>query len=188
MSKIPRFFQFFAQRVNRLPSFRLRSIKFPWPGDKLRLANRILLIVLVGLSAYLSLDLIRPRSEETLSVTIDLKAGQDEEEGEAPQNPKPYSSYARSIGGWPLFRLRESSTPKSPEVQRPAVALNKLMANLNLMGIVGGKEPQAIIWDRQSKRTYYLKEGQFLDEIMIQEIKKGEVILKYKDETIELVL
>ncbi len=182
-----RFFKFFTQRVKRLPSFKLGPIKSLWPDDKLHLSNRLLFLVLVGLSAYFILDLLSPKPEKSLSVATNLVRRQAKGK-EASPDLKPYSFYAQSIGGWPLFGLRERSAPKSREVQKPAVTLNKLMANLSLMGIIGGKEPQAIIWDRKSKRTYYLKEGQYLDEIMIQEIKKGKVILKYKDETTELVL
>ena len=179
-----RFFQYFTQGISHL---KFGSLKSPWPGDKLHLSNRILLILLIGLSSYFTLDLLSPRPEKSLSVATNL-VGSPAEGKEVSSNLQPYSFYAQSIGGWPLFGLRERSAPKSPEIQRPAVTLNELMANLNLMGIIGGKEPQAIIWDRKSKRTYYLKEGQFLDEIMIQDIKKGKVILKYKDETTELVL
>ncbi len=182
-----RFFKFFTQRVKRLPSFKLGPIKSLWAGGRLRFANRILLILLIGLSAYFILDLLSPRPEKSLSVPTNLVRSQAKGK-EASPDLKPYSFYTQSIGGWPLFGLKERSAPKTREVQKPAVTLNKLMAALSLMGIIGGKEPQAVIWDRKSKRTYYLKEGQYLDEIMIQDIRKGKVILKYKDETTELVL
>ena len=56
------------------------------------------------------------------------------------------------------------------------------------MGIVPGDEPQAIIEDKKSGQTFFLKEGEKILNMEIEKISTGKVLLNYDGETITLSL
>jgi len=61
-----------------------------------------------------------------------------------------------------------------------------IASNLNLLGIITGDNNQAIIEDKNSKKTFFLYKGDSLGESKVYDIKDSAVILDYKGEKIEL--
>ena len=61
-----------------------------------------------------------------------------------------------------------------------------IRSNLNLLGIVSGEDNQAIIEDKNLKKTYFLYKGDSLSEMKVLDITGNSVILDYKGEKIEL--
>ncbi len=59
-------------------------------------------------------------------------------------------------------------------------------ADLNLLGIVTGDNNQAIIEDKNLKKTFFLYKGDNIGELKVYDIKGNAVILDYKGEKIEL--
>jgi len=74
------------------------------------------------------------------------------------------------------------------EPHRNMVPIQDIRANLNLLGIVTGDNNQAIIEDKNLKKTFFLYKGDNLGELKVYEIKNNAVILDYKGEKIELSL
>ncbi|MCH7505283.1 hypothetical protein IID04_06600, partial [PVC group bacterium] len=55
-----------------------------------------------------------------------------------------------------------------------------------LVGILLDEKPQAIVQDRRTKSTYYVHEGDRVDEVVVESIQEGSVKFSYQGETFEL--
>ncbi len=66
--------------------------------------------------------------------------------------------------------------------------MGQAIQDLNLLGIVSGDNPQAIIEDKKSQKTYFLKKGDFLGDFELKDIQKGKVILDLSGQQFELSL
>lgn len=101
---------------------------------------------------------------------------------------QPFSYYSDILNSRNIFLSQEY---KQEDTNNPAVlniALEQLLGNYSLLGIVNDFKPQAIIEDKNSKKTYFLNKGQFINNIKIEDIKDGKVILKSQNQTFELGL
>ncbi len=90
----------------------------------------------------------------------------------------------------PLFTapLAHAVTPGTVAVA-PSVKASKLAARLSLLGIVSGEQPQAIIEDSQTQKTYFVSEGQtVVDGAILESVNSNGVVLNFLGETIELNL
>lgn len=72
----------------------------------------------------------------------------------------------------------------------PVSGTTKLLASrLNLMGIVSGNPPQAIIEDTQTKKTYFVTAGQpVVEGAVLEQVLDNRVVLDINGEKIELAL
>ena len=70
--------------------------------------------------------------------------------------------------------------------KKVAVPKEDLVKNLNLLGIITGKENQAIVEDKKSKKTMFLYKGDSLGEFTVYDIKEKGIVLDYNGEKIEL--
>lgn len=75
-------------------------------------------------------------------------------------------------------------TDKAINVKR--ISREEITGNLNLLGIITGDNNQAIIEDKNLKKTFFLYKGDLLGEFKVYDIKSNMVILEYKGEKIEL--
>ncbi len=80
----------------------------------------------------------------------------------------------------------DTNIPQFPDakVQKEQTASH----NLNLLGVITGIRPQAIIEDPNLKKTYFLNKGDTFGEYKVMQIKEGRVILEYQGKEIELNL
>ena len=98
---------------------------------------------------------------------------------------KPYTYYAediekRNIFGPSLY----TETPSSPGEP----ALKESVKDLNLLGIVSGKNPQAIIEDKKEGKTHFVNKGDAIGFLRVEEITEDKVILNYRGERVDLAL
>ena len=102
---------------------------------------------------------------------------------QAKEDIKPYEYYAEAAKNRQIF----SGVAQSSE--KPAGAVNvDLTKDINLLGIISGDNPQAIIEDVKTKKTYYLSKGQFINDIQVEDIQEGKIILNYNGQSFELYL
>lgn len=155
-------------------------------------ANKVLVAVLAILAVYFIYSLAFKKYEEPYELI--KKAPADEEarpragEGlSAPQPivPEDYSKYSREMAGKQIFG--------SGEVREPAPGTRSsfdadISKRFNLVGIISGEEPQAIIEDAQLQKTYYISKGQSMGGITVAEISDGKVVLNYEGKEVVLVL
>lgn len=101
---------------------------------------------------------------------------------------KTFEYYSGLLAGHEIFgRLavteHEAASPGSTRAKAA-----DLVGNLTLMGIVSGDQPQVILEDRKSQKTYYLSKGQSVGEVRIDDIKEGKVIVSCNGERFELYI
>lgn len=97
---------------------------------------------------------------------------------------KPYEFYLEGIKEHQIF-----STGPSLESGRPAGSVNvDLMKDINLVGIISGENPQAVIEDKKNQKTYYVSKGQFIGEYQVEDIQEGKIIINYRGQRFELFL
>lgn len=100
---------------------------------------------------------------------------------------KPYEFYAQGIGSRSIFSV--ISAP-AEEKEQSAVNIDseKLFGELNLIGVISGDNPQAIVEDKKTHKTYYINKGQSIGEFQAEDIQEGKVILNYNGQKFELYL
>lgn len=87
----------------------------------------------------------------------------------------------RIFGGSSISAGPEEKIPVSSEAED---AIN----NLNLVGIILGENPQAIIEDKVTHKTCYLSKGEFVGNFQVQDVKEGKVTLILEGQKFELYL
>lgn len=97
---------------------------------------------------------------------------------------KPYEFYLEGMRNRQIF-----SSKSSQETERSLSSVNAdLVKDINLVGIISGENPQAIIEDKKTQKTYYVTKGQFVGEMQVEDIQEGKIILNYKGQRFELYL
>lgn len=103
------------------------------------------------------------------------------------QGLKPLEEYLPKVLEQDPFRIGQapallSQAAADAQVSKPDP--RALIANMRLVGIASGDVPTAMI--EQDKQTYFLKPGDSIGGLTVQEIQKDHVILKSGDQEVEL--
>jgi type II secretory pathway component PulC len=152
--------------------------------SSLKFTNQILFIFLLISLVYLILDFIITRHPQ-FQIPLSLPQKIDRVE-ELTFEPKPYSYYLEGIQKRELFGASEPRSTPVEGAERTGSEME--LANLNLIGIVSGVNPQAIIEEKKTNKTYFLNKGDYLGQFKVEEILPGKVILIYGDQRWELNL
>lgn len=107
--------------------------------------------------------------EEQLSIGGDLKT---------------VDAYLKDIGNRQIFN---NIAPEEPLKQANIIQAD-VVKDINLLGIISGDNPQAILEDKNTQKTYYLNKGQSISDFVVEDIKEGRVILNYKGQKLELYM
>ncbi len=164
-----------SQRRN--PFIRL-SLKFS--------LKKVLLLAFVLSAIYLSAVFFLPLF---YSDRIDLSPAQPEKNialqpGEARQNRQPLEHYLKAVHGRDIFVNQSAQTNKGV----PGVLAADLIKDMSLVGIISGADPQAIIEDKKLQKTYYLRRGQSIGDLQIEDIQEGKIIIGHNGQKYELYL
>lgn len=185
--------------VNKLQDVQAK-VKVPFLGLKkadrggtivniqlLRNINIGFLILWCLLVAATAVSVSMVGSQTSLEVYTKDQQIKDPLEGKKKAQVKPFSYYANIISSNSIFRMtrEEAGADKGAAMQ---TAPSEILANYSLTGIISGDNPQAVIEDRKSGRTYFLNRGQFLGNFKIDGIMKDKVILELKGQKFELSL
>lgn len=100
---------------------------------------------------------------------------------------KPFLNYVANFKKREIFKIYQTPGKKVVPVI-PQMTIQQATANLVLSGIIFEEEPQAIIEDKQKKKTYILKKGDYLENIKIEEINRGKIRLRLGSQTTDLKL
>ena len=151
-----------------------------------RWANCALIIVVVILSTVFVRGLIARSGSFTFSPEARDPAvivGTSE-----PDSVQSLSHYITVVGRKRLFKKGAQPAVDRSVERVHRLTVQQLASSLTLVGIVGGNELVAVIRDGKSKKTHSLKVGEYINELMIEEITRNSVILLYESETMELKL
>jgi hypothetical protein len=103
---------------------------------------------------------------------------------ESKTEARPYEYYLKAVGNRQIFANAQAAQGEQP----PAAADANVVKNINLVGIITGVNPQAVIEDRKTRQTFYLNKGQTINEFKIEDIQDGKVILNRNGQRFELYL
>lgn len=146
-------------------------------------ARKAILIILVLSCIYLAFAFIYPfvflRAIRLPEIAKDSKSGL---ETMPKAEQRPLEEYLQALGDKQVF-----GSGGSVGVIGPASGLSaELIKEINLVGIIAGENPQAIIEDKSAQKTYYLNKGQFIGEFQVEDIQEGKIILNFNGQRFEL--
>ncbi|TRZ94594.1 hypothetical protein D4R78_06220 [bacterium] len=101
------------------------------------------------------------------------------------EETRPYEAYLGEIKKRNIFLNKGMAGESNINM---AVASSDLVKNFNLIGIIAGSIPQAIIEDKINNKVYYLNKGQYIREFQVADILDGKIILNYEGQNYELYL
>lgn len=169
-----------AERHMNLSSVkRLFDPKALKPRDLLHINRALAAAVAVSL-VYLASTFLFPykgKQDMAASIPVEEAAGQPSDGA-----LKDHASYFRTIGSRNLF-FSEAFSPAADVGQSSG-----LSERFNLVGIIAGDNPQAVIEDKKAGKTYYLYKGASFNGTIVEDIENGRVILDCKGERVSLVL
>lgn len=98
-------------------------------------------------------------------------------------------TYIKAVSSKGLFQGGESSgdLAGNAELSGGSKAADPAK-RFNLVGIIPGDQPQAIVEDIESAKTYYLNKGQSVAGIEVEDIADGRVVISFNGRRIVLVL
>lgn len=178
--------------INLKPN--VKKTKFPLLPNLLKAFNiqRVLIAFIVVSFGYLIFTFIYPllwQNKIEVMKTEDDVAGLETSQVATQNESRSYEFYLEAARNRKIF-----STPAVTQAQVPqgSTALNaegsEAIRDINLLGVISGDNPQAIIEDKKSQKTYYLTNGQFIGEFQVKDIREGKVSLNYKGQGFELYL
>lgn len=167
------------------------SLKSGGKPDKLNftLLNIVLGLACLGLIAYLLVDFFfLEKSYNEKLAKVKTAVGRDEYKAimEAIKPPAPYSGYSSRFSGKDLFKAQVVVEAKKSGI--PKKEVREMIKNLSLMGIISEDDPQAIIEDKASRKSYTLSRGEYISGMEIVEIKNNKIVLEYEGQRFDLYL
>jgi hypothetical protein len=169
---------------------RLGKLKTGTGEVSLKPVINILLIIAVSLSAYLIIDFAFGSMDLSHIYERPLLTMQDQPR-EHESSGQTFLSYLTMVQRRNIFSPVEMQGVQVDDTQAQKQALKQtiiaLSAGLRLAGISLGAEPQAMVENKETNETFFLKKGDTVNRLTVQEIFNDRVILSYEGETVELL-
>jgi len=147
--------------------------------------NVFLVSLLIMFSTYSLVNLLNPAKPRTQEDSRPAEETQKQQEIKI-SKPKDYDYYYKQFSKRDIFNA--PLTPDKTEASNVSASLKEATKNFKLVGVILGKQPQAIIEDKATKMTHFLNKGDSLDKIQVKDILESKVILSSAGEDIELSL
>ena len=97
---------------------------------------------------------------------------------------KPFSFYQEVIKPRDIFRMGQKPSLDSADVISSKAA--EASQTLKMVGISWSDQPDAMIEDTKSGKTYFVKKGQMVGDFKVVAVYKDRVTLRYGEENIDL--
>jgi len=154
----------------------------------LRFLNRLLLVVIVLVAAYISMRYFVMERDETQVAQEGAETKEGEETVKAiskPQKQKPFEVYQDVMSRRNVFI---SPWEKGGGQLTTGEVPHDLSRQVRIVGIVLDKDPKVIVEDIVNKQTVFLSPGERIGNAVVEEIQEGKVIFLFNDEKVELTL
>lgn len=170
---------------------RLRQLLLPSRREvdtllwNLRVAQRVLWVVLAALGAYVAFALVFVRPASRLARAPAATGGQAAVSSPGPaQAIKPLSDYLASVQMRNPFTGVAGGTllADRPTAKTVKQRLEELAQHLVVVGIDRGPRPEAIIEDTSQQRTYFVRMGDEINGLVIRDISANGVLVAYEGE------
>lgn len=100
------------------------------------------------------------------------------------QNAESLQQYLEAAGGKKIFGAAPGTAAGEPR----SGAEVQSVKDINVVGIISGVKPQAIIEDKKNQKTYYVNKGQYVGEFLVEDIQEGKIIINARGQRLELYL
>ncbi len=149
----------------------------------IRTLNTVLFGLLILLILFFAADIFLFAPEQEGVLTETAGGGRIAKTGQIEQ--KPFEYYAQSLGAKEVFK---AVVREEPRQSVPAIPVEEIVGSLELLGIVSGAVPQAVIMDKKLNRRFFISEGQSRSGVELIKIGDGFVTVRYKGEEFNLSL
>jgi hypothetical protein len=156
--------------------------------DIVKVINGLLGSLIVILAAYFasSFSLALVNQKKTFSLAGGSpQAGKASAVSAIPSNLKDPTYYLDKVSQRNIFKIGAKKVAEA-ESKGDISRLMELTQSLKLVGISWSNDPDAMIEDTKSTRTFFVKRGQMVGEVKIKDIAKDKVVLTYDGEEMEL--
>jgi len=102
-----------------------------------------------------------------------------------PSNLKDATYYLDKVTQRNIFKIGAKKIAEAPgrgDISR----VMEMTQNLKLVGISWSNDPDAMIEDTKTTRTFFVKRGQMISEVKVKDIARDKVVLTYDGEDIDL--
>jgi type II secretory pathway component PulC len=147
---------------------------------------KIILTAFILVSIYLAFAIIYSFTDPKInnSPKINTYEKDAEQTKEPKQQTPPIEYYKANISGRQIFGTSNLDSSGVPAV----AAETDSIKDINLVGIIQGDNPQAVIEDKKTNRTSYVSKGQCIGEFKVEDIQQGKIIINYRGQKLELYL
>lgn len=97
---------------------------------------------------------------------------------------KPFEFYLEGVRDKQIFGTAVTAQASIP----PAAVGAAVAGSINLVGIISGENPQAVIEDKKTQKTYYVSKGQMAGDFLVEDIGEGKIVMNYLGQRFELYL
>jgi len=151
---------------------------------RLRLAQRLFWMGLIGLAVFFVVDLFifRPTPPLATRATSGMSLGSHAAPVTVEDQLLPTEEHRRKLLTRNPFGLIVSETGSSPVEQASKSRLAELAGPLTVVGINRGRIPEALIEDTTAQRTYVVKVGDQINGLMVKSIGQQGVVVSYEGE------
>lgn len=153
--------------------------------EKLSIINVILICASLGVAVMLAVNVT------TFSERYDLDSGRVHDlmlpkllkrgDGEIAQKVVTLESLAMTKK---LFR----PLSKPQTIQKNVVTIDTLTSDLLLIGVVKQEQPEAIIKNRRTRQTYFVKQGTSIGQLKVESVGDDKIVLSYENTKKELFI
>ncbi|MFC1704075.1 hypothetical protein ACFL1E_04765 [Candidatus Omnitrophota bacterium] len=150
---------------------------------KFKIVQKALIVVIVVSFIYILFVFLTPfglESKQPVVTEVEPESTQVQIE-----TAQPFSYYSEQFEKRDIFKSRFFDTGDLESYGTDN--LEKLLSAIKVVGIIVDETPQVIIEDTKEKKTYFLNEGDFFNQFLVEEIQEGKAILSLEGEQIELI-
>ncbi len=172
------------------PEEQLRELlRGGWRRIDLRLVNMFLVALIVVLAVFLGGEVIATASRlSAMSAKGYSLAGLIQPAGGFKEIAamRGLSYYSEKVVSRNIFKRGGKIDEEKKADQSPSAKALELVQALRLVGISWSDSPDAMVENTKSGQTFFIKKGQSVGELQVEDIQKDRLILRYNRELVEL--
>jgi hypothetical protein len=155
-------------------------------GLDIKLINMILGLCVFILAVYFVTNLLFSivHSREALNLELEIDKNAKSLVSQVSSLLKAGTYYLEKARERNIFKIGMKGTDNKSKTL--SLRVTEATQNLKLVGISWSDDPDVMIEDTKTQRTFFLKKGQMIDDIKLEAVFKDKVILNYLGEEIEL--
>jgi hypothetical protein len=150
----------------------------------IKLFNGLFLLVVAALGVRLAVIIKRSMGEMS---SVDFRIA-SVEAGETKERSvlKKLEYYLDKVKKRDIFKMGAAARPENLIETGPSSKAVEATQNYKLVGISWSDDPDAMVEDIKTGKTFFVKRGQSIGDVKVENITKEKIVLRYAQELIEL--